>query len=166
MRYSLILVLLSLAGIQAGAARAADVMLQPLASITNDRNADLQSLGVLLAAGQVVGLRFDTVNGANPHASDFSLGQMKAGAVLDGDAQHQAIVLRGSIDSTVGNADLTVTYLANGLFGTRRDCHARIVRDESGQWHIVNIYDHERVDHLVVETWAFGISTIGGICPR
>jgi hypothetical protein len=165
MWYSLVLVLLSLAGIQAGTARAADVF-QSLASITNDRNADLQRLSVLLAAGQVVGLRFDTVNGANPHASDFSLDEMKAGAVLDGDAQHEAIVLRGSIDSTIGDADLTVTYLANGLFGTRKNCHARMVRDERGQWHIVNIYDHERVDHLVVETWTFGISTIDGICPR
>lgn len=40
------------------------------------------------------------------------------------------------------------------------------MRDENGQWHIVNIYDHDRVDHLVVQTWALGISTIEGICPR
>lgn len=166
MRYLAILVLLSLAQVQTGAASAADVILQPIARVTNDRNADLQSLGVLLDAGQVVGLRFDTIHGADPHESNFSLDEMKAGAVLDGDARHQAIVLRGSIDSTVGNADLTVTYLANGLFGTHKDCQARIVRDQRGQWHIVNIYDHERVDHLVVETWTFGISTIGGICPR
>lgn len=104
---------------------AADVILQPIASITNDRNADLQSLGVLLDAGQVVGLRFDTINGAHPHESDFSVGEVKAGAVLDGDAKHEAIVLRGSIDSSVGNADLIITYLSNGLFGMHKDCRAR-----------------------------------------
>jgi len=145
---------------------AADLTFQPLASITNDRNADLQNLGVLLDAGQVVGLRFDTVNGSNPHVSDFSLDEMKAGAVLGGDARHKAIVLRASVDSTVGNADLVVTYLSNGLFGMHKDCRAGIVRDEGGQWHIVNVYDHKRVNHLVVQTWTLGISTIAGICPR
>jgi hypothetical protein len=166
MRYLWIGVLITLAQIQAGAARAGNVVLQPIASITNDRNADLQSLSVLLDAGQVIGLRFDTLNGPDPHESDFSLDEMKAGAVLDGDANHRAIVLRGSIDSTPGNADLVVTYLSNGLFGSYRDCRARIVRDDGGQWHIVNIYDHKQVDHLVVQTWTLGISTIEGICPR
>lgn len=165
MRYSLVLLLLSLAGTQAGAATAADVVFQPLASITNNRNADLQSLSVLLDGGQLVGLRFNTVNGANPHESDFSLDEMKAGAVLDGDPKHQAIVLRGSIDSTMGNANLMITYLSNGIFGTHKACRARIVRDPSGRWHIVNIYDHQRVAHLVVQTWTLGISTIEGICP-
>ncbi|MGH8319225.1 MAG: hypothetical protein ACREUL_14820 [Steroidobacteraceae bacterium] len=166
MRYLLICALLALALAQARAATATNVTFQPLASITNDRNADLQSLGVLLDAGQVVGLRFDTINGSDPHQSDFSIDDMKTGAVLDGDAKHEAIVLRGSIDSTAGKAALVVTYLSNGLFGKRRDCRADMVRDEAGQWHIVNIYDHQRVDHLVVQTWTLGISTIEGICPR
>jgi hypothetical protein len=165
MRYLLMCVLLTVAQSQAGTATAADVTLQPLASITNDRNADLQNLGVLLDGGRVVGLRFHTVIG-NTRESDFSIDDMKAGAVLDGDAKHQAIVLRGSIDSTVGNADLVITYLSNGLLGNHKDCRASIVRDEKGQWHLVNSYDHRWVSHLVVETWPLGISTIGGICPR
>jgi hypothetical protein len=165
MRYLWICALLGLARLQAGAAAAADVTFQRLASITNDRNADLQYLGVLLDAGQVVGLRFDTINGNDPHESDFSIDEMKAGAVLDGDATHKAIVLRGSIDSAVGNADLVITYLSNGLFGKHKDCRADMVRDQSGQWHIVNIYDRQWVNHLVVKTWALGISTVQGICP-
>jgi hypothetical protein len=165
MRYLLSCVLLTVAHAQVRTATAADVTFQPLASITNDRNADLQSLGVLLDAGQVVGLRFETIKGNNPHKSDFSIDDMKAGAVLDGDAKHKAI-LRGSIDSTVGNADLVITYLSNGLLGKHKDCRASIVRDERGQWHIVNIYDHKWVNHLVVQTWTLGISTIEGICPR
>jgi hypothetical protein len=164
MRYLLSCVLLTVAQAQVRTATAADVTFQPLASITNDRNADLQSLGVLLDAGQVVGLRFETINGNNSHESDFSIDDMKAGAVL-GDAKHKAI-LRGSIDSTVGNADLVITYLSNGLLGKHKDCRASIVRDERGQWHIVNIYDHKWVNHLVVQTWTLGISTIEGICPR
>jgi hypothetical protein len=166
MRYFLICLLLALPQAYARAATPADLTFQPVASITNDRNADLQNLGVLLDAGQVVGLRFDTVNGNNPHESDVSIDAMKAGAVLDGDATHKAIVLRGSIDSTVGSAELVVTYLSNGLLGRHRDCRAGMVRDESGQWHLVNIYDHKWVDHLVLKTRALGISTIQGICPR
>jgi hypothetical protein len=166
MRYLLICVLLTLAAAQARVATAADVTFQPLASITNDRNADLQSLGVLLDAGQVIGLRFDTVNGSKSHESVFSIDEMKAGAVLDGDAKHKAIVLRGSIDSAGGNADLVITYLSNGLFGKHKDCRAGIARDERGQWHIVNVYDHKWVNHLVVQTSTLGISTIEGICPR
>jgi hypothetical protein len=145
---------------------AVDVIFQPIASITNDRNADLQNLGVLTVLGRVVGLRFDTINGKNPHESYFSLHDMERGAVLDGDGKHKAIVLRGSIDPTGGNADLIITYLSNGLSGRHKDCRAGIVRDERGQWHIVNVYDHKWVDHLVVQTWKLGISTIDGICPR
>jgi hypothetical protein len=145
---------------------AVDVIFQPLASITNDRNGDLQNLGVLLVLGRVVGLRFDTVNGNNPHQSYFSLYDMERGAVLDGDGQHKAIVLRGSIGSTADNADLVITYLSNGLFGKYKDCRTGLERDDTGQWHIVNTYDHKWVDHLVVHTSKLGISTIEGICPR
>jgi hypothetical protein len=165
-RYLLICVLVSLVQAQAGTARAVDVIFQPIASITNNRNADLQDLGVLLVLGQVVGLRFDTINGKNPHESYFSLHDMERGAVLDGDGKHQAIVLRGSFDSTAGNADLVITYLSNGVSGRHKDCRAGIVRDDRGQWHIVNVYDHKWVDHLVVQTWRLGISTIEGVCPR
>jgi len=164
MRYFWICVLLALA--QARAAMAADVTFQPLASITNDRNSDLQSLGILLDAGQVIGLRFDTVNGSNPHVRDFSIDDIKVGAVIDGDAKHKAIVLRGFIYSTLGNADLVITYLSNGLSGKHKNCYARMERDVSGQWHIVNIYEHKWVDRLVIKTRPLGISTIQGICPR
>jgi len=116
--------------------------------------------------GRVVGLRFDTINGKNPHESYFSIHDMGRGAVLDGDGKHQAIVLRGSVDSAAGNADLVITYLANGLSGRHRDCRAGIVRDQKGQWHIVNVYEHRQVDHLIVQTWRLGISKIEGICPR
>lgn len=162
--YALLTVLLSMGQRQASAKTLADTTFQQLASITNDRNADFERLGVLLRGGQVVGLRFDTINGGNPHQSEFSIADMRAGAVLDGDATHKALVLRGSIDAA-GKADVTITYLSNGLFGRYRDCRARIVRDDHAQWHILNVYDHKWVDHLVVQTWALGIFTIGGICP-
>jgi hypothetical protein len=165
-RHLMICMLLSLVQTQARTALAVDVIFQPLASITNNRNADLQSLGVLLVLGRIVGLRFDTLNGKNPHEAYFSLHDMKRGAVLDGDGKHKAIVLRGSIDPTAGSADLVITYLSNGLSGKHKDCRADIVRDQRGQWHIVNIYDAKWVDHLVVQTWRLGISTIDGICPR
>ena len=166
MRHLLICMLLTVAQAQVRTATAAEVTFQPLARITNNRNADLQSLGVLLDAGQVVGLRFETINGNNPREHDFSIDDMKAGAVLAGDARHKAILLRGSFDSTAGNANLLITYLSNGLLGKHKDCRASIVRDETGQWHVVNIYDHKWVDHLVVQTSSRGISTIEGICPR
>jgi hypothetical protein len=165
MRYLWICVLLTSALLQARAAIAVDVIFQPVASITNDRNADLQQLGVLLVAEQVVGLRFDTLNGKNPHKAYFSLHDMNRGAVLDGDGKHQAIVLRGSFDSTAGNADFVITYLTNGIFGEHKDCRASMVRDGRGQWHLMNIYDHRRVDHLVIRTRRLGIATIQGVCP-
>lgn len=171
-RYLLACVMLTLllamaqAQTRAGAAWAADATFQALASITNDRNPDLQSLGVVLNAGRIVGLRFDAISGDDPHESKFSIPDIRAGAVLDGDAKHEAVVLRGSIDSRMGKADLVITYLSNGLFGKHKECRARMVRDERGRWHIVNSYDHRRVTQLVVRTWALGISTIEGICPR
>jgi hypothetical protein len=166
MRKLLVCALLSLTLAQARAAIAVDVIFQRVASITNDRNSHLQNLGVLLVLGQVVGLRFDTINGENPHQSYFSIHDMERGAVLDGDAKHKAIVLRGSIDSTGGNADLVITYLSNGVLGRHKECRVGMVRDDAGQWHVVNIYDHKRVDHLVVQTWKLGISTIAGVCPQ
>jgi hypothetical protein len=165
MRHLTICVLLSLTQVLVGTAMAVDVTYQPLASITNDRNADFQNLGILLVAGHVVGLRFDTINGKHPHQSYFSIHEMGRGAVIAGDGTHNAIVLHGDIDST-GNADFEITYLSNGLFGKHKDCRANIVRDEAGQWHIMNVYDHQPVDHLVIRTWRLGISTIEGICPH
>lgn len=165
MRFLSIFVLLSVTAASVRTAIAVDVIFQPLASITNDRNEDVQNLGILLVAGQVVGLRFDTVNGRHPHQSYFSLHEMDRGAVLDGDAKHKAIVMQGHIDSTAGNADLDVTYLSNGLLGKHKDCRAGLVRDEAGRWHIVNTYDHKRVEHLFVRTRKLGILTIEGICP-
>lgn len=144
---------------------AVDVTFQRVARITNDRNADLQNIGVLLVAGQVVGLRFDTVNGKHPHKAYFSLHDMQRGAVLDGDSRHQALVLRGSFDSTAGNGDFVITYLWNGVLGKHKDCRAAMVRDGGGQWHLVNVYDHTRVEHLVIRTRRLGIATIQGICP-
>jgi len=165
MRYFWICVLLTLAQAHARAVLAADVTFQPLASITNDRNADLQHVGILLDAGEVVGLRFDTIDGNNSHVSDFSIDDIKAGAVLDGDAERKAIVLQGSIYSMGGNANLVITYLSNGLSRKHTVCYARIERDASGQWHILDIYEHKWVDHLVIKTRPLGISTIQGICP-
>ena len=165
MRYSWLCVLLTLAQAHTSAGLAADVTFQPLAGITNDRNADFQHVGVLLEAGQVVGLRFDTINGDNPHVSDFSIDEIKAGAVLDNDAKRKAIILRGSVYPTVGNADLVITYLSNGLSGQHKECYVRIERDAGGQWHILDIYEHKWVDHLVIKTRPLGISTIQGICP-
>ena len=165
MRHSWLIVLLSFLQPLARTATAADVVFQPLASVTNDRNEHLQRLGVLLVAGRVVGVRFDTINGNNPHAEDFSLDDVKAGAVLE-DPKHKALVLHGSIDSAGGNAELVITYLSNVFFGEHKNCRASMVRDESGQWHIVNSYDHKRVDQLFVRTRVWGISTIQGICPR
>ena len=165
MRYFWLAALLTLIEAHARAALAAEVIFQPLASITNDRNADLHHVGVLLDAGEVVGLRFDTINGNNSHISDFSIDDIKAGAVLDDDAKRKAIVLQGSIYSTAGNANLVITYLSNGLSRKHKVCYARIERDASGQWHILDIYEHKWVDHLVIKTRPLGISTIQGICP-
>jgi hypothetical protein len=161
MRFFWVCVLLTLGQAQA---MAADVVFQSLASVTNDRDAHLQKLGVLLNAGKVVGLRFDTVSGTIPHARDFSIDEVKSGAVLD--SRHNAIVLQGSIDPNMGSADLIITYLSNVVFGRHKECHASMVRDESGRWHIVNVYNHKWVSQLVVKTRTFGVSTIEGICPR
>jgi hypothetical protein len=165
MRYFWLGMLLTFVQAHARAALAAEVVFQSLASITNDRNADLQHVGVLLDAGEVVGLRFHTINGNNSHISDFSINDIKAGAVLDDDAKRKAIVLQGFIYSAGNNANLVITYLSNGLSRQHKVCYARIERDASGQWHIVDIYEHKWVDHLVIKTRRLGISTIQGICP-
>ena len=126
----------------------------------------MQKLGVLLDGGKVVGLRFDTINGNNPHKKDFSIDDVKAGAVLEGDSKHKALVLHGVIDSAMGSAELIITYVSNVVFGEHKHCRASMTRDRNGQWHIMNNYEHRQVDHLFVKTRLFGISTIEGICPR
>ena len=166
MRYLWICVLLALPQLMPRVAAGADVTVQPLASITNDRNPRMQRLGVLLDAGKVVGLRFDTINGNNPHKRDFSIDDVKEGAILEGDARHKSIVLHGSIDSTMGSTELIITYVSNVVFGEHKHCRVSLMRDKSGQWHIVNNYEHKPVDHLFVKTRVFGISTIEGVCPR
>ncbi len=111
-------------------------------------------------------MRFDTLNGRDPHECTFSIGEMNAGAVLDSNASHEAIALPGVINQRAGDAHLVLTYLPNGLIRKFIDCRAGMVRDENGQWLIVNAYHHKWVGYLVVQTWTFGSSMIEGICRR
>lgn len=163
MRYLIIGLALILIDSHAGARAAARIIFQPIARITNTANRDLQILGILLNENKMIGLRFETVHGQDPHVTDYSLRDITTGAVLE---KHNAIVLRGSADPKAGEVDLTVTYLSNALLGRYRICRADLVRDSEGHWRLLSALDGRRVRHLIIRTWLLGISTIQGICAR
>lgn len=144
---------------------------QRLAVIHNDRNSDVHTMALVVdRRGGVDALYVQTRHGdgkppvVTSRTFDLSEVSSPAGVVLDGDAEHRAIILRGDIDSGPGEGTLTVSYLKNGLFGSYAECRVNLVRHR-GKWQLANAYTGAPVRNVSIETWALGISTISGICP-
>jgi hypothetical protein len=154
----------------AGAWVHASPTLDQLATVSNDRNADVSMLSLEVENnGTVDGLYFSTKHadtGQTTH-TEFPLSQIQSadGVVLDGDATHKVFILQGTIDAQKGSGLLTVKYLANGLTGEYQQCGGiKLQRAQDQKWSLFN-YKNQPLTKIEVVTWALGISTVQNVCP-
>ncbi|MDR3607321.1 MAG: hypothetical protein P4M08_08070 [Oligoflexia bacterium] len=145
--------------------------LQKLVSIRSDRDSQLSLLNIALDAhGDPQGL--EEVVGLTPTEQDtpskeiryFSVGDIDSeqGVVLDHD--HNAVILKGTLDPISSTDTLTIHYLSNGLWGNYDSCDIIIQRAPGSHWELVNAYTQQPVQSIFVKTWSMGITTMQGIC--
>lgn len=145
----------------------------PLASITNDRDASVSDIKLMVnLQGTVRGIYLETRASA---ASDPSTAKAQIyplagieshdGVVLGQGQGVKAIYLKGDIPPQGDHGSLVIRYLANGVFRHYKECRIGLQRLGPEDWQLVNAYDGHTITHIEVQTWALGISTIGNVCP-
>ncbi|MGH7088626.1 MAG: hypothetical protein ACREFQ_06970 [Stellaceae bacterium] len=150
-----------------------------LAEIVNSRDDAHQCLGITVAGGAITSVRFENhvasgavAEGAPPvKVTDYPVALIESqhGAVLDGRAGHDAVILKGHFSPMGTSATLMIRYLYNGLTGEYRQCRVSIDRSGDSGWHLWNAL-HQMVERIVVRTWALplvgtaGIATLEGAC--
>lgn len=133
---------------------------QKLLVISNDRDASLTRIDFLTdSAANGVGISY-VQDGNN---ADYSLEQVKGGAVLEAQQGINALTVKGSINPQSGGT-LNFIYIANGLMNQYKTCSAIIRRNGNGEWQMFNSTTHARIETVKFITWQFGISTIQGLC--
>lgn len=149
----------------------------PLAAITNDRDTSVSYLNLMVnKQASVRGIYVETqVPEANrPKAPDHVVSQSvywlkniesQKGVVLGQGQGVKAILLRGDINSQVGQGTLTIKYLHNGVFGSYKDCRIGLRRISPYKWGLINAYNDQRIKRIEVKTWMLGISTLTHVCP-
>lgn len=147
----------------------------PLATITNDRDASISRLGLMLNSNDdsVRGIYMETSANAAANPADakgrvYPLAGIESqdGVVLGQGQGVKAIFLRGTIVSADGRGMLTIRYLTNGVFRHWSECNVGLQRMGPHAWELVNAYDGQPVQQIKVETWALGISTLANVCPN
>ncbi len=145
----------------------------PLASITNDRDASVSDIKLMLNdQGSVRGIYLETRASAT---SDPAQGQAEVyplagiesadGVVLGQGQGVKAIYLRGNIPPQGDHGSLVIRYLTNGIFRHYSECRISLERQGPDSWQLVNAYNGHTITQIEVKTWALGISTIGNVCP-
>lgn len=146
----------------------------PLATITNDRDASISRLGLMLNSNDdsVRGIYMETSANAAANPADakgrvYPLAGIESqdGVVLGQGQGVKAIFLKGEIPPQGDHGALVIRYLANGLFRHFKECRIGLQRTGADHWQLVNAYDGQPITHIEVQTWALGISTIGNVCP-
>jgi len=148
----------------------AGVTLLPLAGITNDRDASVSQLKLMVDRRAAVrGIYMETgVPGklaAAAHVYPLRRIESKHGVVLGQGQGVKAILLRGTIDSRAGEGKLVVSYLSNGLLGTYRNCKLDLKKRAPHDWQLLNAYSGRPIQRIEVRTWMLGISTLTNVCP-
>ncbi len=151
----------------------ADVTTVPLAIVTNDRDASVSHLQLMLTdGGAVSGIYLDTSAKAGTAPLPTSrrvyplAGIESAEGVVLGQGQGvKAIYLKGRIASAAGEGSLVIRYLKNGVFRSWGECQLDLQRQGS-DWRLINAYDGQPISQIKVETWALGISTLANVCPN
>ncbi len=145
----------------------------PLAGITNDRDAGLSRLALIVDARDAVrAIAVETRHAAGDGADKITRRvyplrriESRRGVVLGRGRGVEAILLRGRIDSRTGRGVLVIRYLANGLLMNYHEC--RIGLDRAGRrgWRLVNAYNGRAIHMIRVKTWMLGIATLENVCP-
>jgi hypothetical protein len=169
-----ILALALFAGIATAAAAQtlpAGITAVPLAVITNDRDTSVSQIKLMVNGNSKVrGIYLVTSKNASAPPSSSEVYWLKNietddGVVLGKGKGHKAILMRGDIASQAGRGSLIIRYLKNGLFRHYKQCRINLKKVGPYQWQLINAYDGQPVDHIKVETWALGISTLANVCP-
>lgn len=139
----------------------------PLVNISNDRDATIQVLGLLLGGDEKITGMFsaDSKSPKDGKAFLLSVIEGKEGAVLYEASGRKAIILSGKLDRATQQGRFTLKYLANGLSMRYESCD--FVLDRSGSnWLVKNAYTGGLVREARITSWSMGITTIEGICPK
>jgi hypothetical protein len=146
---------------------------QTLAYVQSNRDSNVSRLAAVLdQGGKVNSIRFDTKHmDQSPAVTTtltFDMKQISSsrGAVLLNVSGYDAVILNATLDNKVGQGALTVRYLTNAFFGSYDSCHALVRRGSEGKWQIINVYNKQPVQTIMVQGHSTGISTIQGICPQ
>jgi hypothetical protein len=145
----------------------------PLAIVTNDRDASVSRLELMVNdAAAVSGIYMETDASADSDPAKaksrvYPLAGIEStdGVVLGQGQGVKAIYLQGTIASAEGRGKLVIRYLANGVFRRFEECRVDLKRVGPRDWQLVNAYDGQPIQQIQVKTWALGISTLGNVCP-
>lgn len=134
-----------------------------LATITNDRNASLSTLYVVIDDhGVLRGVYIRTISRthekAEPQGAIYWLDAIEQGnGVVVGQGQGvDAIYLSGNYKPGNQRGSLVIRYLTNGIFWTYDTCQMHL-RQTGNAWQLVNSYTGRPIRHIRVDTWALGI---------
>lgn len=145
----------------------------PLATITNDRDASVSHLELMLNASATVRGIYVETSAMEDSGSLKTWGRVywlknieSGNGVVLGEGQGvKAIFLRGAIKAHGDDGVLIIKYLTNGIFKHYAECRAILKRLRPYDWQLVNAYDGHPIKHIQVRTWMLGIETIGNVCP-
>jgi hypothetical protein len=151
-----------------GAAPPSGLSIQKLLTITSDKNSKVDDLDVALdTSGAPQGMEVVLEGQSDASPLFFALSDISsdAGVVLNQTSGYNTLVLKGSVSPAPGSSTLTLSYLSNALSGDYVNCDVIVNQSDDGVWSVENAYNHEAVQTIHVTSWAFGVSTIDGICP-
>jgi hypothetical protein len=144
----------------------------PLAVITNDRDASVSRMALMVSDSTVSGIAMETSANAGSDPAEatsqiYPLAGIESrdGVVLGQGQGVKAIFLRGDIASQDGRGSLTIRYLTNGVFRHWAECRIDLQKLGPNHWQLVNAYDGRPIERIKVKTWALGISTLANVCP-
>lgn len=144
--------------------------LQKLAVIRSNRDSNEGHLSLALDnQDRVLGISFETRQPGTPPVVTgdyfFPMADIASprGVVLITSGSHKAVLLQGTIAQDHGS--MVVSYLANGISGTYKNCQVKLERT-GREWILINAYTGMPVRDVFVRTYNFGIRNIEGICPN
>ena len=157
-----LLAALAFLSVGASSAYADSFATQKLMQFTNDRDASVAVVEwVTDAQGVTQGLSY-THDGKK---TNFSVADLKKGAVLEAQQGVNALTLKGDINPAQGGT-IDFVYVANGLTGSYKTCGSSLSRGANGEWVLTNTNTRSRIQTAKIITWQMGISTIEGVCAQ
>lgn len=157
------------ASILSFSALSASATVQKLLRITNDRNATVSEMGIILhnPSMAVEGMRYAYYE-ANGKVTEktYTVAQLTSaqGVVLEEERGVKAITLQGTLDEANGTGEWMLRYVANGLSKEYKDCPISLRRSPAGAWTLVKPGTSRTISDAHVVTWSLGIRTIQGLC--